>query len=240
MAYDLLYADHYSITDQIAIRIPTVGEILDHSEEYYRAAYSLVATPYDLIVPLDELGIDFSKVDEYDVFCLSFGTIKQNTVGTSLLFADLDLDGFHFMRNEELNSIVLRNDETGAVIDKAVQNKIATVIRTILNLPKNNKKPGNEEARKYMLERARKKAKRRGHTHQSASPLEGYIVSLVNTEQFPYNYTTVRDISIYQLYASLKQIIHKISYDNSMIGVYAGTVKFDDLKKEQKSWVTLE
>lgn len=67
--------------------------------------------------------------------------------------------------------------------------------------------------------------------------LEDYIVALVNTEQFPYNYKTVRDISIIQFYASLNQISHKIKFDNTMVGYYAGTVKLDDISESDRSWI---
>jgi len=232
----LLYADKIQINDHISIKIPTVGEIMDHEDDYFAAVYFVVATPYDMMVPLDNIGIDFSQVTPFDVFCLIFNELKK--MDTSLLFGDLDLNGFKLAENTKTGEVILRCEETGAVIDRVLHDKIANTFRKILNIQKNDKHPGNEEAKKYMLTRAKEKAKRqrRRKRHQQ-SQIEGLIVSLVNTEQFPYNYETVRDLTIYQFYASLKQITHKISFDNTMIGVYAGTVKFDDLKKENRTWL---
>lgn len=106
----------------------------------------------------------------------------------------------------------------------------------MLHIEKNNKKPGNEVTRDYLIERERKR-QARAKNKQKDSPLEKYIIALVNTEQFPYNYETVRDISIYQFYASLNQIAHKIKYDNTMAGYYAGTIKFEDLAPADRTWI---
>ena len=54
----LLYADRYQINDKIHVRIPTVGEVLENEDAYFEIVYSIVATPYDMMVQLDESGLD--------------------------------------------------------------------------------------------------------------------------------------------------------------------------------------
>lgn len=230
-----LYADHIDINNAIAVRIPTVGEILDHDEEYFESVYSIVATPFDMMLPLDQLGIDFTKLNCFDVFCLMFAGLKTRDL--SLIFGDFTLDGFDFARNEKTGEGILLNKETGVAIDRAVHSKISNVLRKILNIPNTDKHAGNEEAKKYLLDRARVKASRASSRKKKLSPLENYIISLVNTAEFKYDYSTVRNITIYQFYTSLKQVTKKISYDKTMIGYYAGTVKFDDLKAEDRTWI---
>ena len=88
-----------------------------------------------------------------------------------------------------------------------------------------------------MLEKARKKMKRKKRRKQQESQIEDLIIALVNTAEFPYDYMSVRDISIYQFYASLKQVTHKVKFDKTMIGVYAGTVPFDKLAMDERSWI---
>lgn len=234
----LLYADRIRINDAISVMIPMVGDILDHDEEYFSAVYSLVATPYDMMLPLDSIGIDFTKIDSFDIFCLMFNNLK--TLDLSLIFGDLSLENFQFAKNEKTGEAILLDPTTGVAIDRAVHSKIAATLRKLLNLPNNNKKAGNEEARQYLLERARVKARRAASKSKRPSPLESYIISLVNTAEFKYNYSTVRDISIYQFYKSLLQIDKKIRYDKTMIGYFAGTVKMDDLKPEDKTWILTE
>lgn len=233
-----LYADRVRINDAISIMIPKVGDILDHDEEYFGAVYSIVATPFDMMLPLDRLGIDFTKVNNFDIFCLMFNGLRQQDL--SLIFGDFSFDGFQFARNEKTGEMILLNQETGVAIDRPIHSKIAATLRKLLYLPNNDKKAGNAEARDYLLERAKIKERRAKSKQKRQSPLENYIISLVNTAEFKYDYTTVRDLSIYQFYASLQQIEKKVRYDKTMIGYFAGTVKMDDLKQEDRTWILYE
>lgn len=231
----LLYADKYDINDKIHIMIPTVGDVLDNEDKYFEVIYTIVATPYDLMVQLDDNGIDFSKITSFDLFCLLFGQLRE--MDTSLVFGDLDLKNFKVAMNNQNGNYVLRDEENDITIDRAIHGQICACLRKLLNIPKTEKTPGNEEARIYMLQKARKKMKRKKKQKQPDSQIEDLIVALVNTAEFPYDYESVRGLSIYQFYASLKQIVHKVRFDKTMIGVYAGTVSFDKLGNDERSWI---
>lgn len=231
-----LYTRKIRITDSIIVRVPSVGEILEDEDRFNESVFSIIATPYEMMVHLDDAGIDFTKISEFELFCLRFDAIKNRDM--SLIFEELDLSRFVPAVNPENGEIILADPETNIVIDRCVHRMICDCLRKVLNMPKDDKRPGNEEARKYMLDRARAKLKRRmRQKDKQQSQIENYVIALVNTEQFPYNYETVLDLTIYQFYASLKQIIHKVQFDNTMIGCYAGTVKMSDLKPKERSWI---
>lgn len=232
----LLYSDRYDINDKLYVRIPLVGEVLENEDKYYETVYTIIATPYDLMVQLDDNGIDFTKISSFDLFCLLFGHMKE--LDTSLVFGDLDMSKFTIAVNTQNGSHVLRDEEHDITIDRAIHGQICACLRKILNIPKTEKTPGNEEARLYMLQKARKKAKRK-KKQQPESQLEDTIIALVNTAEFPYDYESVKGITIYQFYASLKQIVHKVKFDKTMIGVYAGTVQFDKLSNDERSWIQM-
>ena len=215
--------------------IPSVGDVLNNEEKYFEVVYTIVATPYDLMVQLDDNGIDFSQITSFDLFCLLFGQLRE--MDTSLVFGDLDLKNFKVALNNQNGSYVLRDEENDITIDRAIHGQMCACLRKLLNIPKTEKTPGNEEARIYMLQKARKKMKRKKKQKQPDSQIEDLIVALVNTAEFPYDYASVRGLSIYQFYASLKQIVHKVKFDKTMIGVYAGTVQFDKLGNDERSWI---
>ena len=237
MAGSLLYARDHRINDNITIKIPTVGEVLEDEDGYYDAVCSVVATPYEMMVKLDDIGIDFTKITEFELFCLMFNGLKE--IDTSRVFGDLDLSKYHTAIDKKTSKTVLWNPENDSVIDWCIHGEIAAFLRRILFMEKDDKKPGNEEARKYMIERARKKMKRRQRDAkpEDFSRIESALVALVNTSEFHYTYETVRELTVYQFFASLRQIAHKIKFDNTMIGLYAGTVKLDDLRMEDRSWI---
>lgn len=231
----LLFKDSIHINDFIEVRIPTVEQILQNEDQYYGIVSSLVATPFDMMVQLDDIGIDFTKIDDYELFLITFQTIRSQDV--SLIFGDLDLSGFELAINEENQTVVLLNKDTGVIIDKSIAFQIAQALRKIHHLERNRRKAGNDEARKFLIERARAKLKRqqrKGHNSQ----LEPLIIAMVNTEQYKYNYEETKALSIFQFNESVVQIVKKIDYMNKMHGVYSGTVSVKDLKQEDLNWLT--
>lgn len=232
---NLLYAHEYVINDCIKIPIPTVGEILEQEDNYYSLVSLITATPYDMMVQLDDMGIDFSEISDYELFILMFQFLK--TRDTSLLFGALDLSHFSVVVNPQNNTIVLRDSESGAVIDQSIYTILCQAIRKIHHLKRNFRNPANGEAKKYMLHRARMKLKRH-NTRNEGSQLEELIVALVNTEQFHYNFDTARDLTIYQFNESVQQIVKKIDFDNRMHGIYAGTVSAKDMSQDDLNWLT--
>lgn len=233
---NLLYKESYSINDDIKIMIPKVRDVLEHDEDYYNMVMMLTAMPIDMMVQLDEMGVDFTDINEYDLFLMVFNSLK--TEDTSLIFGDLDLSRFRTATSEQTGKVVLLNPE-GVRIDRAVANQIATVLRKIHDLKVNNKKPANEEAKKYMLERARAKMKRASR-RLNESYLEQQIVAMVNTEQYHYGFEGTLELSIYQFNKSVRQVIKKVDYEHLMHGVYAGTISSKDLSQKDLNWITNE
>lgn len=233
---NLLYQREYKINDKIAVAIPSVGEILDFGEDaYYGMVSILTAMPIDMMVQLDEAGIDFTQINDYELFIMMFGGLKKQD--TSLIFGDLDLSKFKLAINEQNGNVILVDDENDITIDRAIQGNIASVLRKIHHLEKNRRKPGNDDAREFMLKRARDKLKRR-KGRKTDSQLESLIIAMVNTEQFKYGFEGTRELSIYQFNESVRQIIKKVDYDNRMYGVYSGTINAKDLSQDELNWLT--
>lgn len=232
---NLLYKDSYPITDRISITIPKVGEVVDHEELYYSMLSSLTCMPYDMMVQLDDVGIDFTKITEYELFLLMFDGMKG--LDTSMIFGDLDITKFQVFQHKENGNVVLYDKDDDIVIDRGIQVQIAATLRKINHLEKNRRKPGNEDAKEYLLKREREKQKRRKNRSYD-SQLEGLIIAMVNTEQFKYDFQSVRDMTLYQFNESVYQVVKKVDYQNLMHGVYSGTVKVSDISQDKLNWLT--
>ena len=234
MSLSLLYEKYIPINDNIKIIIPSVRDIMKSEESYYSMISCVTAMPIDMMCQLDDIGIDFTTIDAYELFLILFHGLCNDD--TSLLFGDLDLKKFEMAINEQNNNITLLDRENDIVIDKAIHDRMATILREIHGIEKNIKKPANEQARAYMIERARAKMRRTKNKKQK-SQLEPLIISMVCTEQYKYDFDTTLDLSIYQFNECVKQITRKVAYDNRMIGVYAGTVNAKELSRDDLNWL---
>lgn len=232
---NLLYKREYRINDSIKIVIPSVGDIIDNEDEYYGLITVLTAMPIDLMVPLDEAGIDYTEINDYELFLIMSAGLKMQD--THLIFGDLDFTKFEVSINPHNGNLVLYDKENNITIDRAIYGQISGVLRKIHHLKKNRRKPANKEAKEYMLQRARDKMKR-NKNRKHESQLEPLIIAMVNTEQYKYDFEGTRELSIYQFNESVRQIIHKVDYDNRMYGVYAGTVNAKELSQKDLNWLS--
>lgn len=281
----LLKLSSIDIVPNLTLKIPTVGEILDDEKTYYSITSSLTASPFQYMVQLDDMGIDYTSIDEWELFRMLFlnycnqelvykmkikeleiemkkhlttsddylqcknqieilnTKIQEN--GFNIIFKDFHLTsevdgkliGFNEYQYNNSDEIVLFNPATQVEINRLIYNDLTDAIRKINLFEKVKYKPGNESAKKYLLEKERKKQKR--NAKKPYEPyLEKLVIALVNTEEFPYNYETCMDLSIYKFNQSFKQIQHKISFNNTMVGVYAGTVDTSKMSnKDILSWI---
>lgn len=232
---NLLYKRSYAINDSINIVIPTVGEVIDCEDDYYNIVSVLTAMPIDMMVQLDDAGIDFTTINEYELFLCMFAGLK--TKDTSLIFGKLDLSKFEIAVDKKNGNMVLRDEENKITIDRAIHGKIAGTLRMIHHLEKNRRKPANPEAKEFMLERARSRMRRLKNRTED-SRLESLIIAMVNAEQYKYDFEGTRELSIYQFNESVRQVIKKVDYNNRMYGVYTGTVNAKELSQDDLNWLT--
>ena len=237
---NLLKVNEYKVNDKISVHVPTVDEIFDFGDQkYYSTVQTLVATPFDLMVELDDIGIDYESITDYQLFVLMMESIAINEDDTTIFFGNLNLKNFQEAVNPKNGEKVLWDKNNDIVIDQMIALEICNAIRKIHFWEAPVGRAGNAEAKRYLIERKRK-TKQRLAKKPYKSFLESMIISLVNTEEFPYNYETVMGLSVYKLNASWRQIQKKKHWDQTMNGVYFGTVDKDKIDWEQISWLSPE
>lgn len=234
----LLKLSSVEILPNLSLRIPTVGEILDDEQHYYSLISSLTATPFQYMVQLDDMGIDFTKITDYELFLMLFPSFAQTDM--SILFGETNLSDISVCKSNKNGALVLYSHKNDIAIDELIYGKIVEYIRKINNLKKENRKPGNDEAKEFRIKLERKKQKR--NAQKPYEPyLEKMVVALVNRPEFKYNYEQVDNLTIYQFNQSFEQIKTSITFDNTMIGVYAGTVDTAKIKDRScLSWLPIK
>lgn len=231
----LLKLSSIEILPNLIIRIPTVGEILEDEQHYYSLISSLTATPFQYMVQLDDIGIDFTKITDYELFLMLFPSFALTDL--NILFGEINFSDISVCKSNKNDQLVLYSPKNDIVIDKLIYEKIVESIRKIHNLKKENRKPGNDEAKEFRIKLERKKQKRNANKPYE-SYLEKLVVALVNRPEFKYNYEQVDNLTIYQFNQSFEQINTSINFDNTMIGVYAGTVDTSKIKDRScLSWL---
>lgn len=226
------------ILPNLSVKIPTVGEILEDEQYYYNLISSLTATPFQYMVQLDDIGIDYTEITDYQLFMMLFPSFAREDL--SFLFGETDLSDISVYQNRQNETSVLYSPKNDIVIDELVYTQIVDCIRKINNIEREKRKPGNDAAKEFRIKLERKKQKR--NVRKPYEPyLEKLVIALVNRPEFKYNYREVNDLTIYQFIQSFKQIQTGISFDKTMIGVYAGTVDTSKLKdKSSLSWIPIK
>lgn len=234
----LLNLTSIPILPNLSFRIPTVGEVLEDEQHYYRLISLLTATPFQYMVQLDDIGLDFTAVTDYELFMMLFPSLAMED--TRLLFGDLDLSDTTVYENKENSTLVLHSEKSNITIDELAYTQIAEAARKINGLKKDDRRPGNKEAKEFRIKLERKKQKR--NADRPYEPyLEKLVVALVNRPEFKYNYSQAKNLTLYQFHRSFDQISTSIAFDNTMIGVYAGTVDTSKLKDRScLSWLPVK
>lgn len=238
MANSILYADSYPINDKISIAIPTVGQVIKDEENYNNMMAAVTAYPQDFMVELDDVGIDFSDITPYELFLLLFPGLKE--VDTSLVFKNFHASDFEMAVNPSTKEVVLRDNAHDITIDRSIHHMMRNAMYQINHIERHDTTPANEAARQFMIERARKKKQRamRRRKNIQKTGLEELIVSMVNSEQYKYNYQETLDLTIYQFYSSLHQVVKKTNYNNLMIGYYTGSIESKHINSKELNWLT--
>ena len=149
----------------------------------------------------------------------------------------MNLKNFHEAVNDQNGEKVLIDVEHEIVIDQLIALEICNAFRKIHFWDAPVGQAGNVEAKKYLIDRNRKK-KQRLAKKPYKSFLENIIVSLVNTEEFKYDYESVMGLSIYKLNASWRQIQKKKHWEQTMNGAFFGTVDLSKVNLEKINWLS--
>lgn len=233
---DLFKGKDYEVNKYITIHHPTLDEIFEYGEkEYFQILHQLTATPSNYKVWLHDNGIDYNKISDMEFFNLLCRIYKLTPKITSIFFGKLDLTKFERLETETHDE-VLYDFENKIPIDNIAYLKITEFLRKIHMIKKFVQKSVDERTKKYLIEKERRQLLR-----NKDKPFESYFMplvsSLVNCKDFKYNHTTVWDLPIYVFNDSVRRIQKNINYQLVMEGVYAGTIDYEKINKEEIYWM---
>lgn len=222
------------ITPEIKLKHPTVKHVFEVGEmQYLPAIASFVATPFDYKVELDDAGINFEDMSEFDFFC-------YRATGFSNSVVNQIIDGFDFANVELLaqgENIYLCDMKTMALLDEIHYKILCDYLRAIHGLKKNYEEYGNELTRKMVIESERQERNHKAYKAQQEPFLLNCVSGLINCSESKYDYHNVWDLPYYVFIDAIRRTQKVMEFKGLMSGMYSGMVDLKKIDMEKMSWI---
>lgn len=225
------------IANGITLLQPTIGEIANYNEaEYFSMAQTLCATPSSMKVALDDMKLDYMKVDDFQLFMMLCQSLTPDK--TKPLLGDLDLTKFtpHAVNGtEDVVLVYHQPDEDGnpIIINPIIYEVLATYVRKMHNFKKQVDKAGNAITRKVLIDEDRKAAQR-----NKDKPYKSFLVPLISSLQgrqsYPKDY--ICSMGLYEFMNQIARTQIIVQADAALGGMYSGFVDTSKMDRTILDW----
>lgn len=229
----LYFGDDYVINDYIKIIQPTIGDIIEYGEaSYFSTVHTLTAIPSDLKSQLWDMGLDWTEVDDFELFIMLVQTLTLDR--TSLLFGDLDFSKLRPYPNTVNGDIVLADKETGVIIDKMIYLRIMSYLRKLHNITPKIEKAANKMTKKILIEEDRAKIR-----FNKEKPFKSYLLPLISSVKVKQGYTKdyMRNMGLAEFFDDVSRIQVINNADHLLSAAYAGTIDMKKINKSELNWM---
>lgn len=192
----LYFGDDYIINDHIKIVQPRIGQVVDYGEaQYFSMVHTLTAIPSDMKSNLWDIGLDWTEVEDFELFMMLSQTLTPDRTG--ILFGDLDFSKLKPFRNNQNGDIVLADKETGIIVDKMIYLRIMNYLRKLHNIKPKVEKAANKMTKKVLIEEDRQRI-----LHAKDKPFKSYLLPLISAIKVKQGYTKdyVRNMGLYEFF----------------------------------------
>ena len=219
---------------KITVHNPSLAEIRDYGEQRHIAEMSaIVIRPYDAAVMLDEIGINYQEVKDYDLFLM---TIRATLPEPCLLLPNVSFKEFEIGVNPNNGLPILYHPQKNIIIDELIYKQLVEYVRGIHFISSAIEyDAGNAATRQYLIRKMKRERDRRKKKPQH-SQYSSIISALVNNTNFKYNYDSIWQLKVSQFWDAFYRVNKLQSYQNTMLGVYTGNVDVAKIDKEALSW----
>lgn len=220
---------------KIKIRMPRLKEIIAFGErKYFSIVYMFASTSSDYKSLLDDQGLNWEEVEDYDMFLKLFPAIRNEDL--SILFGDSDMAGFRLAVDEKTKQVVFHNPNTDAIIDKTAYEYISGYICAMHNIEKVHEKAMNKYTRMALIREARDKIEAQG-TKPYVPQFRNLAIAMANTPEFKADYFQTLDYPISIFMDCVKQVQYLKQFDYTMRGIYAGTIDKKKIPHKDLTWL---
>lgn len=231
----MYFGKDYKINDKITLKSPSVGDIVEFGErEYYSMVYTLTCIPSDMKSQLEDMGINYMKISDFELFILLTRQLKKEQ--TYLLLGDLDLSKFEVMVNQENGELCLRDDINDIDIDRLVYMNIVGYIRLLHNIKPKIEKAATETVRQILIKLDRDKiAKNKDKPYKSQ--LKDLISGMMRYPGFKYKSWELQQCSLYEFMDTVQGSQIYVSTTALLQGMYSGMIDTSKINKKEFNWL---
>ena len=229
----LYFGDDYIINDHIKIVQPRIGQVVDYGEaQYFSMVHTLTAIPSDMKSNLWDIGLDWTEVEDFELFMMLSQTLTPDRTG--ILFGDLDFSKLKPFRNNQNGDIVLADKETGIIVDKMIYLRIMNYLRKLHNIKPKVEKAANKMTKKVLIEEDRQRI-----LHAKDKPFKSYLLPLISAIKVKQGYTKdyVRNMGLYEFFDDVSRA-QIIDHANHLLnGAYCGMADLKKVPKNEFTWM---
>lgn len=230
----IICGQDYITQNGITIHNPTVREIRDYgASKYMSLVHLIVMRSYDDAVSLWDAGIDYEEVPDFLTF---FNNVRGLTLNeTSILFGDLNFEDFDISINEDNLQPIITNGSI--VIDDLIYAEIVDYLRLVYHISGDIEyKVGNKKAKEFLISRMKRKIRKNSNSKSKTDFLSNMCSALICRCSFKYNYDSILDLKISQLYDSFYRILKIDEYENHVMGLYCNPMAFNKVDTTIMQW----
>lgn len=235
-ASSIVMGEDLHVSDKLVVRNNTLGDVLHYGEEKYLSELNaLILRPYDAAVMLDDAGIDYRNISDFQLFMMVAPSLLPDP---TIFLPGITLGEMKPGVNPDNGEPILYHPKTYLIIDRFIHEQIVSYLRAVHFLPMEvEHKVANEMARQFLLRNMRSKQKIRKRRHKAFEPQYPQLISsLVNNAGFKYDYDNVFHLKISQFWDAFYRLNKIQSYNNTMLGVYTGNIDAKKIDMKGLSW----
>ena len=229
----LYFGDDYIINDYIKITQPQIGQVVDYGEaQYFSMVHTLTAIPSDMKSQLWDLELDWTEVEDFQLFMMLVQTLTPDK--TSILFGDLDFSKLRPFQNNQNGDIVLADKETGIVVDQMIYLRIMSYLRKLHNITPKVEKAANKMTKKILIEEDRQRI-----LHAKDKPFKSYLLPLISAIKVKQGYTKdyVRNMGLFEFFDDVARAQVINNADHLLSGAYSGMMDLKKVNKKEFNWM---
>ena len=177
-----------------------------------------------------DLGYNYSKLDDFDLFILL--TRDIGVEDTCLLLGDtISLKDMTPLVDPETHNIMLYDENTELIITRDIYIEMISFIREMHNIHSKRERAANKETLQLLVDEDRRKKIQRVKEERELAARKPYssfllplISSMVNSPGFKYDINSLKSLGIYAFLDSVQRIQAINTAASISAGMYSGMV----------------